>query len=128
MIPMPIDSMLMPNTYNGMLYFEDAKPEFNISVPFTLAIYYTSSLIAQRWNDVLAIRNDATMADIMGERGYPYDFSAVQWYLNGQPIEGATQALGESGEKFVCGSETWQNVSLTNVVSVNATLTGSMLW
>ena len=90
MIPMPIDSMLMPNTYNGMLYFEDAKPEFNISVPFTLAIYYTSSLIAQRWNDVLAIRNDATMADIMGERGYTYDFSAVQWYLNGQPIEGAT--------------------------------------
>jgi len=34
---------------------------------------------------------------------------------------GACQALGESGEKFVCGSEAWQNVSLTNVVSVNAT-------
>lgn len=34
---------------------------------------------------------------------------------------GACQALGESGEKFVCGSESWQNVSLTNVVSVNAT-------
>jgi hypothetical protein len=33
---------------------------------------------------------------------------------------GACQALGESGEKFVCGSEAWQNVSLTNVVSVNA--------
>ena len=33
---------------------------------------------------------------------------------------GACQALGESGEKFVCGSETWQNVSLTNPVSVNA--------
>lgn len=33
---------------------------------------------------------------------------------------GACQALGESGEKFVCGSESWQNVSLTNVVSVNA--------
>lgn len=33
---------------------------------------------------------------------------------------GACQALGESGEKFICGSESWQNVSLTNVVSVNA--------
>lgn len=33
---------------------------------------------------------------------------------------GVCQALGESGEKFVCGSETWQNVSLTNPVSVNA--------
>ncbi len=33
---------------------------------------------------------------------------------------GACQALGESGEKFVCGSESWQNVSLTTPVSVNA--------
>ena len=33
---------------------------------------------------------------------------------------GACQALGESGEKFVCGSESWQNVSFTNPVSVNA--------
>ncbi|MBR6115911.1 MAG: hypothetical protein IKP93_00365, partial [Paludibacteraceae bacterium] len=33
---------------------------------------------------------------------------------------GVCQALGESGEKFVCGSESWQNVSLTNPVSVNA--------
>lgn len=34
---------------------------------------------------------------------------------------GACQALGESGEKFVCGSESWQNVSLSKEVSVNAT-------
>ena len=33
---------------------------------------------------------------------------------------GVCQALGESGEKFVCGSESWQNVSLTTNVSVNA--------
>ena len=33
---------------------------------------------------------------------------------------GVCQALGESGEKFVCGSETWQNVTLTNQISVNA--------
>lgn len=32
----------------------------------------------------------------------------------------ACQNLGESGEKFVCGSETWQNVSFTNEVSVSA--------
>lgn len=34
---------------------------------------------------------------------------------------GACQALGESGEKFVCGSESWQNVSLSKELSVNAT-------
>ena len=29
------------------------------------------------------------------------------------------QAIGESGEKFICGSEQWQNVSLTNEMRVN---------
>lgn len=87
----PIDPNLEPDMYSGVLYFEDAKPEFNITVPFSLAIHYSSALIAQRWNDVLAIRNDATVKDTLGHRGYDYDFSAVQWYLDGQPIEGATQ-------------------------------------
>jgi len=87
----PIDPNLEPDMYSGVLYFEDAKPEFNITVPFSLAIHYSSALIAQRWNDVLAIRNDATVKDTLGNRGYDYDFSAVQWYLDGQPIEGATQ-------------------------------------
>lgn len=87
----PIDPNLEPDMYSGVLYFEDAKPEFNITVPFSLAIHYSSALIAQRWNDVLAIRNDATVKDTLGNRGYDYDFSAVQWYLDGMPIEGATQ-------------------------------------
>ena len=87
----PIDPNMEPDMYSGVLYFEDAKPEFNVTVPFSLAIHYSSALIAQRWNDVLAIRNDATVKDTLGHRGYDYDFSAVQWYLDGQPIEGATQ-------------------------------------
>ena len=32
----------------------------------------------------------------------------------------ACQDLGDSGEKFVCGNETWQNVSFTQNVSVSA--------
>ena len=32
----------------------------------------------------------------------------------------ACQSLGESGEKFICGSEIWQNVSFSNEVSVSA--------
>lgn len=87
----PIDPNMEPDMYSGVLYFEDAKPEFNVTVPFSLAIHYSSALIAQRWNDVLAIRNDAAVKDTLGHRGYDYDFSAVQWYLDGQPIEGATQ-------------------------------------
>lgn len=36
------------------------------------------------------------------------------------------QPLGESGEKFVCGSEAWQNVSLTNPLSVGRNLSGQV--
>lgn len=35
-------------------------------------------------------------------------------------VKNQCQNLGSSGEKFVCGSETWQNVSFTSPVSVSA--------
>ena len=60
--------------------------------------------------------------DLKASGNYNIDalVNAVGGRLSNAQIS-ACQALGESGEKFVCGSETWQNVSLTNVVSVNAT-------
>ena len=76
-----LDPNLTPNIYQGSILFEDAKPEFNVTVPFTLSIFYSSDVITQRWNDVLAIRN----ADYNGG----YQFDSVQWYVNGQPIVGA---------------------------------------
>lgn len=81
-LPIVLDPNLTPNIYQGSILFEDAKPEFNVTVPFTLSLYYSSDVITQRWNDVLAIRN----SDYNGG----YDFSAVQWFVSGQPIEGAT--------------------------------------
>jgi hypothetical protein len=44
-------------------------------------VQYASDVIAQRWNDVLAIRN--------AEYNGGYEFDSVQWYLNGAPIVGA---------------------------------------
>ena len=82
-IPVSIDPTLYPNVYEGVLHLEDAKPEFSLTIPFTLTMQYASSVIAQRWNDVLAIRN----ADYNGG----YQFDSVQWYVSGQPIEGATE-------------------------------------
>ena len=76
-----LDPNLTPNIYQGSILFEDSKPEFNVTVPFTLSVMYSSDVIAQRWNDVLAIRN----ADYNGG----YQFDSVQWYVNGQPIVGA---------------------------------------
>lgn len=77
-----IGSALKPNVYNGTIYLVDLKPEFSVQVDYTLTVNYASAVIAQRWNDVLAIRN----FDYNG--GYVFD--SVQWYVNGLPIEGAT--------------------------------------
>lgn len=73
---------LYPNVYEGQLLLEDSFPKWNITIPFTLTVQYASDVIAQRWNDVLAIRN--------AEYNGGYVFDSVQWYINGMPIEGAT--------------------------------------
>ena len=89
-IDIPIDPSVIPNVYSGSLLLEDTKPEFNVTIPFTVTMRYASSVIAQRWNDVLAIKN----ADYNG--GYVFD--SVQWYVSGQPIEGAIEFNYFAGE------------------------------
>ena len=80
---------LKPNVYNGTIFLVDLKPEFSVKVDYTLTVNYASAVIAQRWNDVLAIRN----ADYNGG----YQFDSVQWYVSGQPIEGATDFVYYTG-------------------------------
>ena len=89
-IPIVLDPDLEPNTYNGSLLLVDSMPKFSLTIPFTLTVQYASSVIAQRWNDVLAIKN----ADFNGG----YEFDSVQWYVNGMPIEGANDFVYYAGE------------------------------
>lgn len=49
--------------------------------PVVVSVMYPDSIITQRWNDVLAIRNS-------GYNG-GYDFLSCQWYADGVPISGA---------------------------------------
>ena len=80
-IDIPIDATILPNDYSGSLLLVDSMPEFNVTIPFTVSLRYASDVIAQRWNDVLAIKN----YDYNGG----YEFDSIQWYVNGMPIEGA---------------------------------------
>ncbi|MBQ8705525.1 MAG: hypothetical protein IJ548_04405 [Paludibacteraceae bacterium] len=89
-IEIPLSATLNPNIYAGKLVLEDSIPKWNVTIPFTFEMRYASSVITQRWNDVLAIRN----ADYNGG----YQFDSVQWYLNGMPIEGATDFVYYTGE------------------------------
>lgn len=89
-LPIALDPNLTPNIYKGSILFEDSLPKFNLTIPFTLTMQYASSVIAQRWNDVLAIKN----SDYNG--GYTFD--SIQWYINGQPIMGANDYVYYVGE------------------------------
>ena len=89
-IDIPIDATVLPNDYTGSLLLIDSMPEFNVTIPFTVSLRYASDVVAQRWNDVLAIKN----YDYNGG----YEFDSVQWYVNGMPIEGAIDFNYYAGE------------------------------
>ncbi len=82
----PMVAGVKPNRYKATLSFgELACGGDNVDV--MVDVYYPDSIIAQRWNDVLAVRND-------GVNGYNgYKFVAYQWYKNNEPIDGATSSI-----------------------------------
>lgn len=89
-ISIPVDPDIYPNVYTGKLLLEDSLPQRNLTFQLTLTVQYASSVIAQRWNDVLAIRNT--------EFNGGYVFDSVQWYVNGLPIENAVDFNYFAGE------------------------------
>ena len=97
-IDIPIAATVEPNDYKGSLLLVDSLPEFSVTIPFEVSLRYSAEVITQRWNDVLAIRNDSTIKANLGNNGYDYDFIGVQWYVSGQPIEGATEFNYYTGE------------------------------
>lgn len=52
--------------------------------------------------------------------------STTSGELSSNVIDKACQYLGESGQKFVCGSASWQNVSFAQPVRVNAANAGKV--
>ncbi len=72
-----------PGVYNAVLRLEDGCGD--VELPLKVNVQYPKAVIAQRWNDVLALKNDKYNGS--------YKFSAYQWYKNGQPIEGETSSI-----------------------------------
>ncbi len=78
-IDLPDD--IRPNKYEALLTFYNSECG-NIDTTFVFEVLYSSDIIAQRWNDVLALKNS--------EYNGGYEFVAYQWFLNGVPLEGFT--------------------------------------
>ena len=62
-----------------------------------IELRYADSIIAQRWGDVLGVRN--------AKWNGGYEFTAYQWYENGQPLEGETSALLYRPDGLTVGAE-----------------------
>jgi hypothetical protein len=113
-IPMP-DSVI-PNVYTVKLDFgpRSCGQEGDTT---KVSIYYSREVLAQRWNDVLAVKNE-------DYNGGGYQFVSFQWYKNGEPIVGATssilyvsEGLDLSAEYSVLLTRLSDNVTLMSCVA-----------
>ena len=104
-----------PGYYNLNLDFgEKACGDSEKDIP--MQVLYPKDILAQRWGDVLAVKNE----DYNGG----YEFVAFQWYKNGQPIIGATssicyipEGLDLSAEYAVLLTRKVDNVSIMTCVA-----------
>lgn len=93
---LPMPPGVKPGTYNAtvLFYYQDCG---NLELPFVFDVKYPSSIIAQRWNDVLAVKN----ADYNGG----YNFVSFQWFLDDRPISGAIGSNYYEHDKLQFGKE-----------------------
>ncbi len=70
-INIDVPALAEPNYYTGHATFYDSISG-NVILPFKIAVRYNKDVIAQRWNDVLMVRNE--------QYNGGYTFSKYQWY------------------------------------------------
>lgn len=96
-------------TYTAQLVVTGDCADEILSVSF-MVNYAADSVLAQRWNDVLAVKN---LASITGH----YDFRSFQWYKNGSAIP-AEQ--GGNLSYIYLNSDVWDSTDTYHVELVNA--------
>lgn len=94
MLEMALPSTTPPiaiNEYGLNIYLEDLSYDGGQTLSTTFTLSYPSSIIAQKWNDVLAIYNE-------NYNNYGDDFDQFQWYRNNVAISGETNSYIYLGE------------------------------
>ena len=83
-IVVAIPDSVRPDFYAVDIIFDNYGCE-TVTLPLEFTVLYPSSVIGQRWNDFLSVRN--------AQYNGGYTFTDYQWYLNDEPIDGykATQ-------------------------------------
>lgn len=94
MLEMTLPSTTPPipiNEYEISIYLEDLSYDEGQTLSTTFTLSYPSSIIAQKWNDVLAIYNE-------NYNNYGDNFDQFQWYKNDVAISGETNPYIYLGE------------------------------
>ena len=82
-VEVPADAV--PDVYKATLTIYESICDESVALPLDIMVKYAAKqVIAQRWNEVLGVKN--------AEHNGGITFSAFQWYKNGQPMEGETGA------------------------------------
>jgi len=92
--------------YNADLTVYEKNCGESQTIPVEIMVKYPSDVIAQRWNDILGVKN----ADYNGG----YNFTAFQWYKNGVAMAGETKSYIYDENEFSAGNT--YSVLLTNSV------------
>jgi len=82
-IEVSLPNLPRPNNYTMDIVFKDINcGELNKTLSFS--VLYPSSVLAQKWNDVLALLNSSYNGG--------YQFTSYQWYKNGLPLSDETNS------------------------------------
>lgn len=100
----PLPEKAVPGYYDMEIRFANADCG-DVVGSAVLNILYPDSILAQRWNDVVAVRN----SDYNGN----YNFVAYQWFRNGEPLEGAIGSILYEPDGLDC--DALYHVALTGV-------------
>ena len=93
-----------PDVYDAEVVFHDEICGDTI-LPVSLTVYYPFDIVKQKWNNVLAVTNDANNGG--------YFFAAFQWYRNGMPITGEVGSYIYLGEEAAFDTTDVYSVMLT---------------
>lgn len=82
-VAVPIPPNILPNAYTCTVVLEN-NDAFSQKFPIKFTVSYPSTIVIQKWNDVLALLNS-------GYNG-GYEFRDFQWYKNGQMLPGENKS------------------------------------
>ena len=93
-----------PGHYDATAVIEDIICDEQ-RFPFEFDIYYAADIVVQKWNNVLAVKNEKYNGG--------YTFAAFQWYKDGAPLTGEIGSYYYAGEGEALDTAAIYHVVLT---------------